>query len=139
MLTGKELGDAIKKAVKLKKIKPADLARHFGVAPPSVQGWFKTGSISKDKLPGLWQYFSTVVGPEHWGLDKYPAPIPHAEWPFPGIEDFARRYNDLHLMEKGEIQVKVREELEKIEARKQKPGSGKFPGSPRGAQKSAQQ
>lgn len=28
----------------------------------------KKGSISKEKLPELWSYFSDVVGPEHWGL-----------------------------------------------------------------------
>lgn len=39
-------------------------------------------------------------------------------WPFPGIENFAERYNELDLMDRGEIQGKVREALERIEMRK---------------------
>ena len=36
--------------------------------------WVKKGSVSKDKLPDLWRYFSDVVGPSHWGLSS-------SEWP----------------------------------------------------------
>jgi hypothetical protein len=72
MLTGKALGHAIREAVKLKKVKLVDLADHFGVKPPSVQGWLNSGAIGKEKLPALWLYFSDVVGPEHWGLASFP-------------------------------------------------------------------
>lgn len=77
MLKGKELGDAIKQAIDLKKdsgaIKSAaEVARHFGIQPPSLHGWIKRGTVAKDKLPKLWEYFSDVVGPEHWGLTNYP-------------------------------------------------------------------
>lgn len=71
MLKGKDLGDAIGKAIDLKisskavKTK-AEVAKHFGVKPPSLHDWIKRGVISKDKLPELWRYFSDVVGPEHW-------------------------------------------------------------------------
>ncbi len=67
MLTGKDLGNAIEAAIKLKGVKPADVARHFGIKPPSVNGWVSTGRIGKDKLTKLFDYFSDVVGPEHWG------------------------------------------------------------------------
>jgi len=77
MLTGKQLGDAIRSALEMKKRRPADLATHFRVKPPSVQGWLSKGTISKSKLPELWDYFSDVVGPEHWGMKAWPTgPVP---------------------------------------------------------------
>jgi predicted XRE-type DNA-binding protein len=72
MLTGEELGSAIREAIKLKGVKFVEVARQFGVSPPSVQDWMRRGTISKDKLPMLWSYFSDVAGPEHWGLVDYP-------------------------------------------------------------------
>ncbi|HAV9614963.1 TPA: hypothetical protein JLH03_005033 [Escherichia coli] len=81
MLSGKDLGRAIEQAIN-KKIasgavkSKAEIARHFNVQPPSIHDWMKKGSISKDKLPELWRFFSDVVGPEHWGLNKYPIPTP---------------------------------------------------------------
>lgn len=69
MLTGKDLGAALAQAIELKGVRKVELARHFGVTPPSVQEWIKRGVISKDKLPEIWRYFSDVVGPQHWGLD----------------------------------------------------------------------
>ncbi len=77
MLSGKDLGRAIEQAIDRKissgavKTK-ADIARHFKIQAPSIHDWIKKGSISKDKLPELWSYFSDVVGPEHWGLGSYP-------------------------------------------------------------------
>lgn len=50
-----------------------EVARHFGVKQPSLADWKKRGTISKEKLPELWRYFSDVVGPEHWGLKELPA------------------------------------------------------------------
>lgn len=75
MLKGKELGVAIKQAIDLKIASgaianKADVARHFGIKAPSVYDWIKKGSISKDKLVKLWDFFSDVVGPEHWGIDS---------------------------------------------------------------------
>jgi len=84
MLTGKELGAAIGSAISKKGVKPADVARHFGVKPPSVNGWVATGRIGKDKLSGLFDYFSDVAGPEHWGMitsPALPAPSPAAPGP----------------------------------------------------------
>lgn len=78
MLTGKELGAAIKAAIKKKGVTNADVARHFGIKPPSVQGWINTGRIGKDRLPELWSYFSDVVGPEHWGMSSAPALAYHS-------------------------------------------------------------
>lgn len=77
MLSGIELGRAIEQAIN-KKISAgsakskAEIARHFKIKAPSIHDWIKKGSISKEKLPELWNYFSDVVGPEHWGLNGYP-------------------------------------------------------------------
>ena len=70
MLKGKEFGAAIDSAIKRKLESGAiearaDVARHFGIKPPSIVDWVKKGSISKDKLPELWRYFSDVAGPDH--------------------------------------------------------------------------
>lgn len=72
MLKGKELGAAIKRAIELKissgaASSKAEIARHFGIKPPSIHEWIKNGAISKDKLPELWRYFSDVVEMSHWG------------------------------------------------------------------------
>jgi hypothetical protein len=79
MLKGKEFGQAIGQAITLKldsggAASKADIARHFGMKPPSLADWVKKGAVAKEKLPELWRYFSDVVGPEHWGLTK-------SEWP----------------------------------------------------------
>ncbi len=92
MLTGKELGNAIREAIKLKGVKSVEVAKHFGVTPPSIQDWMNRGVISKDKLEKLWAYFSDVVGPEHWGLTKPPTPIrtrsdTRPPWPFPELDE----------------------------------------------------
>jgi hypothetical protein len=76
MLNGEKLGQAIAKAISLKKASGAisrevEVARHFKVKQPSLADWKKRGTISKDKLPELWRYFSDVVGPEHWGLKEW--------------------------------------------------------------------
>jgi hypothetical protein len=70
MLTGHELGKAIEAAMRLKGVSPTEVAHHFGVRSPSVHGWLKTGRIGKDKLKELFDYFSEVVGPDHWGLKQ---------------------------------------------------------------------
>lgn len=79
MLTSKELGHAIEQAINLKiasggaKSK-TEIARHFGVKPPSLYDWIKHGSISKERLPQLWNYFSDVVDMNHWGISKNEIP-----------------------------------------------------------------
>ncbi|MBF0690619.1 hypothetical protein IR150_03750 [Providencia alcalifaciens] len=84
MLNGKDLGRAIEQAIEKKLISGSvksktEIARHFNVKLPSIYDWIKKGSISKDKLPELWSYFSDVVGPEHWGLKELHAPIKKVE------------------------------------------------------------
>lgn len=79
MLEGKELGAAIKKAIDLKikngSIKyQTEVAKHFGIKPPSIHDWYNKGSISKTNLFKLFEYCSDVVGPDHWGIEKFPAP-----------------------------------------------------------------
>ncbi len=68
MLTGKELGDALRAAIEKKKVTKKAVADHFGVKPPSVQDWMNFGRIGKKHLNELVSYFSDVVGPEHWGI-----------------------------------------------------------------------
>ncbi|HGM9795839.1 TPA: hypothetical protein ACKREB_001810 [Proteus mirabilis] len=84
MLNGKDLGRAIEQAINKKlssgSVKSkTEIARHFNVKLPSIYDWIKKGSISKDKLPELWSYFSDVVGPEHWGLKEFHLPLNKAE------------------------------------------------------------
>ncbi len=65
------LGQAIKQAIE-KKIEKgevrfkSEIARNFGVSPSSLTDWEQKGSISKDKLFKLFEYFSDVVPLEHW-------------------------------------------------------------------------
>lgn len=72
MLTGTELGAAIERARLAKRVTKKAMAAHFGVTPPSIQDWVRRGTIDKERLPGLWSYFSDVVGPAHWGLVRFP-------------------------------------------------------------------
>ena len=85
MLTGKQLGAAISVAIEKKlatgKAKSnADIARHFGIKPPSIYDWINRGTVTKDKLPKIWDYFSDVVGLDHWGLDSSAG-----SWPFQSV------------------------------------------------------
>ena len=73
MFSGAKLGAAIALAIKAKGVTQAQLARDFGVKPPSVQDWIKYGRIDKSKLEDLFLYFSCSVTPQHWGMTKYPA------------------------------------------------------------------
>jgi len=74
MYTGKRLGEAIQSAIR-KKIdsgavnSKVEVARIFGVKPPSLHDWEQRGTIGKRHLPMLFSYFSDVVTPEHWGLE----------------------------------------------------------------------
>lgn len=68
MLTGKELGAAIDRAIQLKKVPKTAVAAHFGIRGPSIYDWIKHGRIGKQHLDELVAYFSDVVGPEHWGI-----------------------------------------------------------------------
>lgn len=70
MLTGQDLGNAIKAALKKKGMRQKDLADHFGIKAPSVSDWLKYGRVSKEKIPALIQYFSDVVDLEYWGFTQ---------------------------------------------------------------------
>lgn len=99
MLSGKDLGRAIGQAID-KKIaigaarSKAEIARHFKIKPPSIHDWINKGSISKEKLPELWNYFSDVVGPEHWGLKDYPIMCERHQIPEIPVEESA--FGDLY-------------------------------------------
>ena len=131
MLTGKELGAAIASAIKKKGVRKAALARTFEISPPSIQDWIKRGTISKDKLIALIEYFKDDVGPEHWGLTERlpvanePAPpvIQSEPWPFPDID--RGRFFALSRSEREKIQHEVREMLVAYEVQRGE-GPGKL-------------
>jgi transcriptional regulator with XRE-family HTH domain len=75
MLSGLELARALQQAVNLKGVGRAELARHFGVQPPSINGWIKTGRIHKRHIDRLVRYFSDVVDPGHWGISAINHPM----------------------------------------------------------------
>jgi hypothetical protein len=68
MLSGTDLAAALVEAMNRKDVGTNELARHFGIKSSSVSEWRTKGKIGKDKIAGLIEYFSDVVGPEHWGL-----------------------------------------------------------------------
>lgn len=70
MLYGNELGRALASAMQQKGVSPTQLAKEFGVKPPSVHGWIKTGRIHKKHLPDLLTYFAGTVPLSHWGLSS---------------------------------------------------------------------
>lgn len=71
MLKGPELGAAIEAARLKKGVTKKALADALGVKPPSIQDLVKRGTIDKGRLPLLWAFFSGVVGPEHWGMERW--------------------------------------------------------------------
>ena len=72
MLAGRELGEALTRAMAIKGIGPSALARHFNVTPSSVGDWRRRGCIHKRHLGPLVAYFADVVPPSHWGLQARP-------------------------------------------------------------------
>lgn len=97
MLKGKDFGAAIGEAIKLKLERgsvasKAEIARHFGMKPPSLSDWVKKGSVAKDKLPELWRYFADVVGADHWNLSP-------EEWPA-GLTSSSNTPSPLKVAEK---------------------------------------
>jgi len=68
MLMGESLGAALREAMKQKGVTQHDVAAAFGVRQPSVSEWLRYGRVAKKHIPALVNYFSDVVGPEHWGL-----------------------------------------------------------------------
>lgn len=71
MLTGSELGKAIKAAIKAKGLSQRAVAKKFGIRAPSVSGWIKDGRIEKTRLIELIEFCQDVAGPEHWGLPAH--------------------------------------------------------------------
>ena len=118
MLTGKDLGDAIRdairEAIRLKKASGSisgtrDVASHFGIKTPSIYDWMKKGSIGKEKLQRLFEYFSDVVGPEHWGIDD-------SNWLLEGkaIEGEFKRLEDQKIVQLPEPKDALMDELVSI-------------------------
>jgi len=85
MLTGTELGAALKEAMRLKKVTQQHVATEFGIKQPSVSEWTRFGRIGKEHVSHLVSYFSDVVGPDHWGLQQVagPAEAPARRIPAP--------------------------------------------------------
>lgn len=70
MLTGQELGKAIRTALEQNGKTPADAARHFKIKPPSISGWMSTGRISKENFNQLVHWLDKTPL-SHWGLVDY--------------------------------------------------------------------
>lgn len=117
MLTGKELAAAIRRAMDLKGTRPVDLANHFGIRAPSVQGWLKNGTVGKARLPELWLYFSDVVGPDHWGMNAWPhGAVPGAIFEMPTDEERAF-LDDFRLLpdeDQHKLAAEVHEQAERL-------------------------
>ena len=81
MLSGAALGAALSEAMALKKVTQQEVATEFGIKQPSVSEWERFGRIAKKHLTHLVAYFSTHVGPEHWGLPSswQASPVASAE------------------------------------------------------------
>ena len=50
------------------RVGPTALARALGMSQPSASELLNTGRLAKEKVPLLLDYFSDVVGPDHFGL-----------------------------------------------------------------------
>lgn len=65
--------------------KPADLARHCEVSPQAVNGWLRTGRITKKNLEKATAFFGH--GPSFTGsVPLLREPISSYGWPFKSIE-----------------------------------------------------
>jgi len=71
MLTGQALGTAIAQALADNGKTQADAARFFGVKPPSVTGWIKTGRINKSNFDKL-RIWLDKTPDSHWGVVSAP-------------------------------------------------------------------
>ena len=85
MLSGPELGKAVAEAIRLKGLPKTAVAKHFGIQGPSIYDWIKHGRVGKQHLTALFDYFSDVVGPEHWGLLPDDGLVSQAQRLEPGI------------------------------------------------------
>jgi hypothetical protein len=102
------------------------------ISPQAVSNWKKRGvpAARFSELADLFGLTTDQVAGR--------APLPWDKgsgWPFPGIDE--ARFTRLDEMEKGEIQLKVREMIETFERRKEVPESGKSGASRSGGQKLA--
>jgi hypothetical protein len=70
MLKGEKLGAAIRQALTDNGKRPADAAAYFSVKAPSVNGWLKTGRISKENFNRLVKWLDKTPV-EFWGIDGY--------------------------------------------------------------------
>lgn len=112
MLTGKELGDALARAMATKQVNQPAVAKEFGVQQPSVSEWIRFGRIAKKHIPHLVEYFSDVVGPEHWGL---PPTWTASHWPLPMVD--CGRYQKLDAADQAYAQAKMMAAIEEREAK----------------------
>ncbi len=120
MLSGPELGNALRIAIKLKGKTQTEVGDAFGVRQSSVAGWLRTGRIDKAHVSALLAYFSDVVGPEHWGL---PASSPAdagaggevgTAWPFERISRAA--WAKLTERQRGVIEDAAVKKLRELQA-----------------------
>ena len=70
MKKGKELGIALANALAEKRVSQTELANQLMVKKQAVSKWVNSGAIGKKHLFNVFEYFSDVVGPEHWGISE---------------------------------------------------------------------
>lgn len=87
-MTEQEAIDALRAAMKARKIKLADISRQIGVPYRSLQNWF----MGKSSMPlGRFMQIRQIVG-----LNEEPATRRH---PSDGVEDVAERFKDRRVCE----------------------------------------
>ncbi len=91
----------------------SDLAAWCGVSPQAVNGWKRTGRITKGNLERAASFFGS--GPSFTRGGAYAArESATSGWPFPDLD--RARFDALTPNQKIEIQGVVRERIDKFEA-----------------------
>ncbi len=103
----------------------SDLAAWCGVSPQAVNGWKKTGRITKGNLERATLFFgsgpSFTPGGSSYAVREAVAssPAQRSGWPFPDID--RARFAALSPHQKIEIQGLVRDRIERFEAEAVRP------------------
>lgn len=100
MAIKKHLGTKLAAAMAEKGVGPAEVARHFGVKQPSVQGWMKTGRILKSRIPALSAYFNKPLA--WWLLSDV------------GVNHLAEQHESLYLSDAETDLVRLYRQLSKV-------------------------
>jgi transcriptional regulator with XRE-family HTH domain len=63
-----KLAEKLRNAMAANEVTPTQLAKEFGVKPPSVYDWMQFGRVAKKHIPKLAEYFGKPVG--YWLGDE---------------------------------------------------------------------